>query len=96
MDKGHFGRNRISSKRSTKICCDSQACIAMTKNSEFHARTKHIKRRYDFIHNIVKAKEIEFIYSDATQKPTNMLQKVFLDSNLSFARRKWEYIQLPH
>jgi hypothetical protein len=65
------------------IYCDCQAYVAMTKNPEFYARRKHIKRRYHFMCDIVKAKEIEFIYLETSQYPVEMFTK-------SFPRLKFE------
>jgi hypothetical protein len=56
--KDILGEMGFLQKRPTKIYCDSQAYIAMTKNLEFHARTKHIKMRYHFIHDIIKSQTI--------------------------------------
>ena len=47
----------------------------MIKNPEFHARVKHIKRRYHFISDIVKAKEIEFINFETSQNQAKMFTK---------------------
>jgi hypothetical protein len=71
-------------KGPTKIYCDSQAYIAITKNPKFHTRTKYIKRRYHFICDTVKAKEIEFIYLETSQNPANMFTK-------SLPRFKFEF-----
>ena len=49
-----------------KIFCDNTGAIALTKESRFHKRTKHIKRRFNSIHEQVKDGDIEIckIHSD--------------------------------
>ena len=37
-----------------KIFCDNTGAIALAKESRFHKRTKHIKRRFNFICDQVK------------------------------------------
>jgi hypothetical protein len=44
----------------------------MTKNPKLQAKSKHIKCRYHFICDIVKAKEIEFIYLETSQNPRDI------------------------
>ena len=42
-----------------KIFCDNTGAIALAKESRFHKRTKHIKRRFNFIRKKVKDGDIE-------------------------------------
>ena len=42
-----------------KIFCDNTGAIALAQESKFHKRTKHIKRRFDSIHEKVKYGDIE-------------------------------------
>ena len=42
-----------------KIFCDNTRAIALAKESKFHKRTKHIKRRFNSIHDQVKEGDIE-------------------------------------
>ena len=42
-----------------KIFCDNTGAIALEKESRFHKRTKHIKRRFNSIHGQVKEGDIE-------------------------------------
>ena len=43
----------------TKIFCDNIGAIALAKESRFHKKTKHIKRRLNFIRDQVKDGDIE-------------------------------------
>ena len=42
-----------------KIFCDNTGAIALAKESRFHKRTKHIKRRFNSIRDQVKEGDIE-------------------------------------
>ena len=42
-----------------KIFCDNTGAIALAKESIFHKRTKHIKRRFNSIRNLVQVGDIE-------------------------------------
>ena len=43
----------------TKIFCDNTGAIALAKESRFHKRTKHIKRRFNSIRDLVQVGDIE-------------------------------------
>ena len=42
-----------------KIFCDNTGAIALAKDSRFHKRTKHIKRRFNSIRDLVQVGDIE-------------------------------------
>ena len=42
-----------------KIICDNTGAIALPKESRFHKKTKHIKRRFNSIQDLVKEGDIE-------------------------------------
>ena len=42
-----------------KIFCDNTGAIALAKESRFHERTKHIKRRFNSICDLVNERDIE-------------------------------------
>lgn len=44
--------------RETLILCDNNSAIALSKNSIFHKRTKHIDAKYHFIRELVNNGEI--------------------------------------
>ena len=43
-----------------KIFCDNTEAIDLAKESRFHKRTKHIKRRFNSIHEKFKDGDIKF------------------------------------
>jgi len=49
-------------KEIRKVQCDNQAAIALTKNPEYHARTKHIDIHYHFIREHVDSGAIVLFY----------------------------------
>ena len=44
------------------LYCDNQSAIAVAKEDQFHARTKHIDIRYHFIHEAITRNIIEVRY----------------------------------
>jgi hypothetical protein len=61
--------------RPITIYCDNQSAIAIAKNDEFHARTKHIDIRYHFIRDIVAKQLITINYVNTNDNPADMLTK---------------------
>ena len=55
--------------------CDSQSAICLAKNAIFHALTKHIDVRYDFIREVLEDGLITLIKVNTSQNPTNALTK---------------------
>ena len=48
------------------LLCDSQSAINLAKNSNFHARSKHIDVRYHWIRDVLDSKllELEKVHTD--------------------------------
>ena len=58
-----------------KIFCDNTSAIALAKESRFHKRTKHIKRRFNSIHDQVKEGDIEICKIHTDQNVADPLTK---------------------
>lgn len=54
---------------------DNQSAIALARNPEYHARTKHIHIRYHFLRQQVNDKNIYFTYIPTTQQAADGLTK---------------------
>ena len=54
--------NKGDAIKSVVISCDSQATIAYTKDPKFHAKTKHIDIKNNFVKDMVAQKEVNVKY----------------------------------
>jgi hypothetical protein len=59
----------------TTLWVDNQSTIAMTKNSRFHARTKHIDIRHHFVREAVEHQTISVKYIPTTENIADGLTK---------------------
>jgi len=65
----------------TVLNCDNQAAIALSKDGQFHARTKHIDLQFHFIHEAVANGTITLTYC-----PTQMMTADILTKPLSHGK----------
>ena len=63
-----------------KIFCDNTSAIALAKESRFHKRTKHIKRRFNSIHGQVQVGDIEIFKIHTDLNVADPLTKTSLTS----------------
>ena len=49
------------------ISCDSQVVIAYTKDPKFHAKTKHIYIKFNFVKDMVTRKEVNVMYIETQE-----------------------------
>ena len=59
-----------------KIFCDNTGAIALAKESRFHKKTKHIKRRFNSILDLVKEGDIEICKILTDLNVTDPLTKI--------------------
>ena len=64
-----------------KIFCGNTGAIALAKESRFHKRIKHIKRRFNSIHDQVKEGDIEICKIHTDLNVAYSLTKTSLTSN---------------
>jgi hypothetical protein len=62
-------------ENSTEIYVDNRSGIALTKNSEYHERSKHIDTHHHFIREHVKNKEIKLISCKANDQVADIFSK---------------------
>jgi hypothetical protein len=75
-------------KHATTIHCDNQGAIALTKDPNFHARTKHIDVKHHFVRDTVEAGEVKFEYIPTSEMTADILTK-------GLARPKhWKFLRL--
>ena len=66
----------LGKKQSEKILySDSQSAIQLVKNSVYHSKTKHIRRRYHFTSRAVEDGDMCLEKIEGAKKPTDMLTK---------------------
>lgn len=55
--------------------CDNTAAIQFAQDPKFHRKTKHIKRRYHFVRNAIKNKEVAIKYISTNEMIVDPLTK---------------------
>ena len=66
------------------INVDNQSCIALAKNPEFHARSKHIDIQYHFIREKVEEGLVELVFC-----PTKLMVADVLTKPVSREKHMW-------
>ncbi|XP_073312382.1 secreted RxLR effector protein 161-like [Primulina huaijiensis] len=61
----------------TKIYCDNMSVVAMTKNTVFHARSKHVELRHHFIRELVNIEHIQMEFINTYDQVADFLTKAF-------------------
>ena len=64
-----------TSLKVTTLSSDNQSAIALTKDNQFHARTKHIDVRYHFIRWVCQKGDIQLIYCPTADMVADALTK---------------------
>lgn len=62
-------------KEIQQVQCDNQGAIALTKNAQYHARTKHIDIQYHFIRHHVESDTIELTYCPTQEMTADIFTK---------------------
>jgi len=58
-----------------EMLCDNTIAIQYVKDLKFHWKTKHIKRRYHFVRDTIKTKDIAIIYIPTNKMVVDILIK---------------------
>jgi Reverse transcriptase (RNA-dependent DNA polymerase)/gag-polypeptide of LTR copia-type/Integrase core domain/GAG-pre-integrase domain/Zinc knuckle len=62
-------------RRPTRIYCDSQSAIHLTKNPAFHDKSKHIRARYHYVREMTQEGEVELFKVSTSENIADMLTK---------------------
>ncbi|KAJ3559327.1 hypothetical protein NM688_g410 [Phlebia brevispora] len=64
------------------IHCDNQGAIALSKDDQYHARTKHIDIRFHFVREKIEDNKLEITYLSTDQMVADLLTKALLGPQL--------------
>eukprot|EP00253_Pinus_taeda_P015521 PITA_15521 len=73
--------------KTTVILCDNSSAIALSKNSVFHKRTKHIDTRFHYIRELVSNGEIALEHSRTQEQVADILTKPLDQKSFEFLRK---------
>ena len=71
----------------TVIFCDNSSAIALSKNSVFHKRTKHIDTRFHYIRELVNNGEIVLEHCRTQEQVADILTKPLDQKSFEFLRK---------
>ena len=69
------------------VYCDSQSAIDLSKNSMYHARTKHIDVRYHWIREKVENELFHVKKKNTSENPTDILTKTILQDKFKLCKK---------
>eukprot|EP00253_Pinus_taeda_P005098 PITA_05098 len=73
--------------KATVIFCDNSSAIALSKNSMFHKRTKHIDTRFHYIRELVNNGEIVLEHCRTQEQVADILTKPLDQKSFQFLRK---------
>ena len=73
--------------KATMIFCDNSSAIALSKNSVFHKRTKHINTRFHYIRELVNNGEIILEHCRTQEQVADILTKPLDQKSFEFLRK---------
>ena len=69
------------------IFCDNSSAIALSMNSVFHKRTKHIDTKFHYIRELVNSGEIVLEHCRTQEQVTDILTKPLGQKSFEFLRK---------
>eukprot|EP00253_Pinus_taeda_P011929 PITA_11929 len=81
--------------KATVIFCDNSSAIALSKNSVFHKRTKHIDTRFHYIRELVSNGEIILQHCRTQEQVADILTKPSDQKSFEFLRKCLGMIECP-
>eukprot|EP00253_Pinus_taeda_P003624 PITA_03624 len=82
-------------EKETMIFCDNNSAIALSKNSVFHKRTKHIDTRFHYIRELVSNGEIILQHCRTQEQVADILTKPLDQKSFEFLRKCLGMIECP-
>jgi len=73
--------------KATVIFCDNSSAIALSKNSVFHKKMKHIDTRFHYIRELVNNGEIVLQHCRTEQQVADILTKPLDQKSFEFLRK---------
>ncbi|KAA0059757.1 pol polyprotein [Cucumis melo var. makuwa] len=64
------------SQKSVKLYCENQSTIHLSKNQQYHGRTKHTNIKFHFIREQIEKQEVEVLKVQTSENAADMLTKV--------------------
>eukprot|EP00253_Pinus_taeda_P009205 PITA_09205 len=81
--------------KATVIFCDNSSAIALSKNSMFHKRTKHIDTRFHYIRELVNNGEIVLEHCRTHEQVADILTKPLDQKSFEFLRKCLDMTECP-
>lgn len=69
------------------IFCDSQSAMDLSKDSMYHARTKHIDIRYHWLRDVIEEKRLNLKKVHIDKNDADMLIKVVIESKVELCSK---------
>ena len=60
----------------TQIYCDNQAAISLSRDFQFHAKSKHIDIQHHYIHEYIKKGDIDVVHILSTENPADLFTEL--------------------
>jgi hypothetical protein len=70
-------------QENSRLYCDNESSIHISKNSTFHSKTNHIQPRYHFIRSVLEDGHLKLEKIHTSQNPADMLTKGVTREKLS-------------
>jgi len=65
----------LEEKEATKILCDNNSTIQLSKNPVFHGRNKHIAIRFHFLRDLVSDQVVQLKYCNTNEQVVDVMTK---------------------